>query len=666
MAGRSKRVRRRPVAPRPAPSKVPDAVAAPAAAGPGTQLRRSDLLAAGAATLAGALLYVTTFSTHVALGDAPESVSGVKTLGVLHAPGYPSYVAAAAAFAKVVAVGGLAARVNAFSLVCAALMIGAVYLLARSFGASPRGAALGAFLLATSASFWFNADFAKHYAFSGLLVTGAALACAHWYSGGRPIWLVVAGALLGVCAGASWELAAIMAVGLAMLVVFGTRRAPWPLVAGALASMAILSIGAYAFLMWRASQHPVINWGEVTDLNRLVRQISQRDLSGGVVPGSVGRPVTKLPTRGPTLLATVARDIGLGGFAVVLAGAVFGMRSLDRGRKLFLVGVVGLNLLAVALITGVDNIAGFYTVVIAGGFLLDLLVAVAVVAAVGFEPLVQRGSELAVRVRTPRRYRSGPGYDAGRFRSQVAIALIVIVLAPSILVHYRVASHRQPPYADRFANRVLSQLPSRAVLVVYTTDVTFPLVYRQTVFHDRPDVDLVVITSLQHAWYREQIARTLHSQAPLRSGTSEGRVAALVDRLRATRPVFVDLPAMALYSSLHVRLRGLVGEVVGSGADVSIDRDALAAQLLRDDRADGIAGHPHARFPNVLIAFLYGRAHIELAKQYARAKQVEPATTEIARALDDAPFDTRTALVLRFARQKGEPPADIATAIESI
>src|SRR5436309_122905 len=99
MAGRNKRNRRRPMARTAPPAPTPpepalapdtesgvDATIAP-------RLGRRDLIEALGVALAAAALFFTTFSNHVALGDAPESVAGAKTVGVLHAPGYPSYVA---------------------------------------------------------------------------------------------------------------------------------------------------------------------------------------------------------------------------------------------------------------------------------------------------------------------------------------------------------------------------------------------------------------------------------------------------------------------------------------------------------------------------------------------------------------------------------------------
>ena len=80
---------------------------------------RTDVWIAVAVVGVAACVFASAFSSHVALGDAPESVAGVKTLGILHAPGYPSYVVAAHVFGDVFRVGSWAFRVNVFSVVCA-------------------------------------------------------------------------------------------------------------------------------------------------------------------------------------------------------------------------------------------------------------------------------------------------------------------------------------------------------------------------------------------------------------------------------------------------------------------------------------------------------------------------------------------------------------------
>jgi hypothetical protein len=74
---------------------------------------------------AAAAVTVVTNAPNVAAGDPPEYVSGVKELGVLHAPGYPSYVLLTRGFSELVPIGSLTFRVLLFSLVCAVIAVAA-------------------------------------------------------------------------------------------------------------------------------------------------------------------------------------------------------------------------------------------------------------------------------------------------------------------------------------------------------------------------------------------------------------------------------------------------------------------------------------------------------------------------------------------------------------
>src|SRR5262245_53154457 len=71
---------------------VPETSAGSSDDAPTRELARVDTWWAFATATLAAIVFATTFSSSVALGDAPEGVSGIHSLGVLHAPGYPSYV----------------------------------------------------------------------------------------------------------------------------------------------------------------------------------------------------------------------------------------------------------------------------------------------------------------------------------------------------------------------------------------------------------------------------------------------------------------------------------------------------------------------------------------------------------------------------------------------
>lgn len=306
--------------------------------------------------MASTLLFVSTFSSRAGLGDTPESVAGVRSLGILHAPGYVTYVVAARLFGEVFRFGGWEFRVNLFSLVCAVLSVAAVYLLARCFGANKAGAAIGALALATTSSFWFNADFAKYYSFTALLLTVMALCVLAWLRTGRGALLVGAGVLLGSSLGASWQLAVIMAAGLACII--GLRR-PRPglgilLVAGGAALFTAIAV--CVFIVVRAGQDPTVNFGNATGLSRLFELLTTADFSGarGAAGAAAGTDSGAIGVN----LAIIGRHIGLGAIALACVGTFDLYVRRRLGYALFF-GVVALgNVVAVSLVGGKVVIAG--------------------------------------------------------------------------------------------------------------------------------------------------------------------------------------------------------------------------------------------------------------------------------------------------------------------
>jgi hypothetical protein len=673
MASRgAKKARRR--APRPAPQAsrgqparddhaAADGASDAGASGP-SPLNRVDAASAGAVGALACLLFSSTFSQSVGLGDAPESVAGVKSLGVLHAPGYPSYVLLAHAFAKVVPIGGWALRVNLFSIVCAALTVVAVFLLARMLGASLLGSGLGALALATSASFWFNAGFAKHYALSGLLVTGGALAGVLWQVYPKGWWLAGAAVLLGAGMGASWELTLIMLAGLVALLWFGPRRPPLLTACAAVAALVVFAAASLAFMIARARQHPAVNWGEVTNMRRLVTQVSQQDFRASDPQSGGTATIGAAPSRVFNYLGIVARDLGLGACLMAVVGMAAAVR-LNRGRKLFLALVAVLNVVAVSFATGVDRISGFFTGLFAGGFLIDVLVVIALLIALGTAPTVDWLSDAIARLITPSRKRSQLPASIARVQPFVVVGIVALVLAPSLLVHHSYANHRMPRLADNYAKRVLAEVPANAVLVVGGYEFSEPMRYRQIVDGSRPDVVVVSGDLLGREWYREQVARMLGTTLPPVAPTNGEDAIRLMKQLRSTRPVFVDTLTMYLLgTTFGYRAHGFVGEFVdGSGPHAAVGGRLTAADLDRADRNDGLGSTRYLRFPNEFVYYIHQRAHIELAKQLSLSGDEAGVGRQLERAVALVPSDTPARIALKHFRDHDPKLREIVLAL---
>src|SRR5512139_2304415 len=120
-------------------------------------MRRTRVLLGGliAASIAGAI-YARTLAPGITAGDGGELVLAARDLGIPHPPGYPLWVLLAH-LATLVPVGELAARVNAFSALCAALATGVLWLLGSRLrlGLVARAATCAAFAFSTVV--WRNA-----------------------------------------------------------------------------------------------------------------------------------------------------------------------------------------------------------------------------------------------------------------------------------------------------------------------------------------------------------------------------------------------------------------------------------------------------------------------------------------------------------------------------
>jgi len=615
-------------------------------------LARKDGLYALGVGLVSAALFATTFSAHVSPGDAPESIAGVKALGILHAPGYPSYVLAARAFTEGLPFVSFTFRVLLFSLVCAAIAVAGVFLIARCFRSSRAGAAVGALGFASTTSFWFNSAFAKHYSFSAALVVVAILLTALWSSHGSRGSLFGAAIVLGLGFGAAWQLALITTIGLVVFLVTGARRPGRALAASVIVVMSSIAIGCYAFVLVRAGQHPALNWGEASTPKALARLISQRDFSHVLGATTVSNPFLRTGLRLVSYPAIVERDFGFGALVLAIAGIVIAWKRFRPEQKWLLVTLTAVNLAAVIARVPIDRIGGFYTSIFAGGFLVDLMIAVAVLVAVGFTFATRAATQYLEQRDEARAHWIIPS---------VASALAVVVLVPSVAFHYVPANHRVPAIVDDYAARALDVLPPRSVLVVFANDSAFPFEYRQIVDGQRSDVTVINLQGFGYGWYQDQVQRELGVAVP-HSGPILDSPITTMNEIRRTRPVYIDTGAMqVLQSRVAYRVDGFVGEVIGGtpGPHPVTALAAASAKLTADDTTDHVTGGSDLRFPNTSLLYLRARAHVELAKAYVLAHDSPGATRELQQAVAIYPGDDHTNKVLLFMEQHGTGAEDV-------
>jgi hypothetical protein len=608
----------------------------------------------GAVTLA---LYLCTFSTSVALGDAPESVSGIRSVGILHSPGYPAYVLLGRLWATALPFGSWAARVNFFSVVCATATVVLVYRLARLFDARPAPAALGALAVATSTSFWFNAGFAKHYALSALLVTLAAVLVVSWDRNGNDARLIAAGGVLGVAFGASWELAAIFGVGLVAFLLASERRISARTAGAALGVGALVTGALLAFVVLRARQSPAIDFARPTTAARLVDLLRQKDfLNGAEAPNGV-RALPNAPHRALAYLHITTQELGLAVVALAIVGAVVVYMRHRRADTLLFGLVLLANFVGAIFVAGLEHDNGILSGMVVGGFLIDIVVVMGVLTAVGTTALAELGATFAERAGRVR-----PSF----VRAGAVTIAAVAVLVPSLLVHWTYASHRGPDYADDYAHRVLDALPANAVLFTDGWEFGQPIRYEQTVRHERRDVTILSDAEAKSPWYREELQQEAPAIAPAMDVSYVDYISQFLNHAMASgRPVYADMSALGLVQGASgLRLDGVVAQITPPGSGITLAQPIAAASqsLHRMQLADGWLNGVSRRFADRSVSLFEVRADIALAKVGALRGDLAPARVQLADAVRIRPdiASNRAALRLIEANDPGAKAAVLA------
>jgi hypothetical protein len=597
-------LRGRPAADEPAPRALgerPAAASAPGAAGLGA-LHRVDLVWAAATAALSVVLFATVLDSFPWLGDAPETVAGVSSLGILHDPGYPSYVLAAHLFTLIVPAGSEAFAVNLFSLVCASVSIGALQLLARRLGAPRWAASLGALTLAASAGYWYYSGFAKHDIFSGLVYLLSLHLLLDWRARPSTGRLVTLALVVAVGLGSSWPLEVLILPSIVFVLIAARAQLLLRSLAAALASGLAALAAIYGFVMFRAGQHPAVDWGGATTLSRLVALVRRGDFSphGSTAPKTVAA-ASAHAGHGVALFANIAGDVGifareLGVLALLLA--VLGFLASVAWRRApgswpVLIALV-VNLIgAYAVVDFGSQHGGFNSDLTDEGFVLGAYFVTAGWVALGAGELV---SFLAGR--------RGTGRIAPRLGRRLlpvaAAALAAAVLVPAVLGNWSVVHRSSRDFTDGYAGAVLDELPPHAAVFVLGAELTQPLIYRQVVYRQRPDVAVIAADGLEFGWYRQQLSQRLHISLPPATGDEVFDGAQVIQAVARTRPVYLDPQAAEQFGGqLGYRPVGLLARLEpGRGLQHGASPAAVYARLLTAERLAGFPNRKWTLWPN--------------------------------------------------------------------
>ena len=485
------------------------------------------------------LVYLLTLAPTVTFFDSGEFVTAIASLGSAHSPGYPLFISYAKPFTWL-PFGNTAFRVNFATAISAAAACYGVYLLVchlldgeEAVGPTDatlfrKGAALGAALaFSFTPRLWLQSNHDKPYplvAFIAALVFYLVLLWRDRYREGdeRPGYIYLGAFLCGQAFGAHQTIVLLLPAYAYLLL-----SLEWRLVTRVKEMVLMLFFGLLGFSVYlhipiRASQKPLLNWGDASSLSQFLWHFLRQ-----------GYPVEK-PQRDLILLwdqvnaYNVPHEFTWLGMALMLIGMAAFIR---RRRDEVLAYVIGL-IFFLLVIVGYFNTPGDM-IFLTEEFFTPLYLYSAVFIGLGLFALLRAGC-----VRIPKeKFSSVPVL--------VSVGILTLGLPAGLCaLNYYENDQHENYIAFDYASNTLRTLPQGTSLFTWGDSGAFPLWYLQGVERMREDLALLHTPHLVFPWYLdgfpELFSKSVLRTAPLDTMNPDNVLLVAISEQIGRRPVFVD------------------------------------------------------------------------------------------------------------------------------
>jgi len=495
---------------------------------PRTQV--TGLLAVGV-VIAALIIYIPTVAPTISWrnggADSGDFAAAVATLGIPHPPGYPTYVLLGRAWTALPLGGDLAYQLNLLSATSAALAAGlsvlAIGLLNRNLGFTGLpltvGALFGGITLALAPLIWSQATIAETYA-PGLAVLSLLSLCLFWWWYQDKQWaLIVAGFVGGLGVGVLPQI--VLVVPGAVILLYAktkrNRRQGWPNLwrhwLGPLLIATAIGLSIFIYLPLRATVQPMVNWGDPRTLDRFWAVVAATQYHQYLALIGPGEWFNRFFDG----IMQIGQQLSWAGLGLALLGG-YTLWHHDRAIVGYLASLIGLTILFRTSYPVMGNIV----------YLIPALYGTALLAGIGTAWLLSLAQkQIGVKAATV----LGLGF-------LVVFSLRAVAIAPTLDIS-------TDNSAALFGKRILTGLPSNALVVSERDETTFSLWYLQAL-GVRPDVAVVDRRLLVYDWYQHQLIRRYPDLDP--QAMSLGRFTALA------RPVYVleGLPGKEMIRSVAV------------------------------------------------------------------------------------------------------------------
>ncbi|MBI4308600.1 MAG: DUF2723 domain-containing protein [Chloroflexi bacterium] len=536
---------------------------------------RTEALIATVVTACVLLVYASqvapTLTWRNAGADGGDLAAAVATLGIPHPTGYPTYVLVGRLFTVLLPWGDIAYRLNLMSATFAAAAAGALYLAARllqclistqdsgspSTGlpqAKPRDsgqalwtrqgvAATGSLAYAFAPVPWSQATITEVYALLAFFAAALLVCTLGWLralesspSGWKATRWLAAGALVtGLGMGNHLTLGFVVAPGI--LLALALRR---NLRGSGLALVALLAgISVYAYIPWRASADPPVNWGHATDWSGFLWLIT----GAAYRPYAFGLPAALLPERLASYAGYLVQQFNPAGFALAVLGAAR-LWALSRTLSLATLWVF----LLISVFSVLYNTGDSYI------YLLLAFLVMALWLVVGMQYLIEEA--LAPRMVVRR----------SLAKVSVAMALaagLAIFPGVSLVRHYASQDLRNDTSAIDYARQVAATAQPDALIVAQSERHVFSLWYYQYALAPTWSATVLSAELMQYDWYVAETRRRFPGLAAPTEPDNAARLRRLIDAALPIRPVYLTDPNKDILNAFLAEQQGPLYRITG-------------------------------------------------------------------------------------------------------
>jgi hypothetical protein len=504
--------------------------------------------------------------------DSAELTAAILGGGVPHPPGFPLFLLLAGGWGYIAPLGRVFS-LNMLSVFFAALGLAVWFLVTRlvlkyihviqsEIVVSLLSLAT-AVLIGVSLTYGIQATRLEVYAlnfagFGGLMLLALGISQRWGKRGLEVLWLF---ALLGLMLGVHILTIALAIPGILTLLI-ARKKLDWKLTIMGMTLSLLLAAGLYSTLIFRAETHPLLNWGDPSNLQRFIDYVFVREFSVSTSRLSVQHFGELIAFA----FGLLAKQLGVAGLVMSFLGLAF-ITARERAIGISLIVILVLNILSVAL---AENY--FYENYDLHGYLTISLGILALSFAAGalllYELVAKRIWEGHTKV------------GAAVLAFAVTVGLMVFPIGGN-LGQANLSSVRG---AEDYAGRFLAGAPRDAIVLTSSYNTYFcALAYRKA-YRNSNDQIILNIYNWDHPWGREQGKRLLGIPLP-NSRWRQEFYKNLVTHVLRRRPLYIeyDESSGALAEHLWPQGLGYVLETEIASDSVAGDESIIARAMKAND-----------------------------------------------------------------------------------